>query len=313
MKTLAFFNPKSRFGKTTLVYHLAWMLADKGIDTLVLDLDPQATLTSLFLPEERLAQLWRAGDSPDTISGAIAARMRGEVAPLPVEQIADHLTLGVGDPNLACFESAFAEDWLTLNAGGAVMTAFHQLIARTPHTVVLLDLGGNLGAINRAALLAADQIMTPLVAERFAPFALQQIGASLEMWRTEWQKRLLLCSADTRANAPQGKMQPSGYMVIQRNVRDRWLEKLPAAYQTAMYGEANNAPLLADDPHKLASLRYEYSLIQLATEARKPMFFLKSADGAVGSSQEAVRSCYQDFEQLAAKIAANAGIAFPNS
>lgn len=313
MKTLAFFNPKSRFGKTTLVYHLAWMLADKGIYTLVLDLDPQATLTALFLPEERLAKLWQAGDAPDTISGAIAARMRGEITPLPVVEIADHLTLVAGDPNLARFESVFAEDWLTHAAGGAATTALHQLIMRTPHTVVLMDLGGNLGAINRAALLAADQIMTPLVADRFAPLALQQVGASLATWRTDWQKNVLLCAEHVRANAPQGKMQPSGYMVIQRSVRDRWLEKLPAAYQTAMYGETNDVPAIADDPYQLAALRYEYSLIQLATEARKPMFFLKSADGAVGSSQEAVRSCYQDFEQLAAKIAANAGIAFPHS
>ena len=37
MKTIAFFNNKGGVGKTTLVYHLAWMYAD---------LDPQANLTA---------------------------------------------------------------------------------------------------------------------------------------------------------------------------------------------------------------------------------------------------------------------------
>lgn len=31
MKTISFFNNKGGVGKTTLVYHLAWMLADMGM------------------------------------------------------------------------------------------------------------------------------------------------------------------------------------------------------------------------------------------------------------------------------------------
>jgi hypothetical protein len=50
----------------------------------------------------------------------------------------------------------------------------------------------------------------------------------------------------------------------------------------------------------------------MAMEANKPMFFLKSAEGAIGAHLEAVASCYKDFEALAVKIAANADIAFPN-
>ncbi len=48
----------------------------------------------------------------------------------------------------------------------------------------------------------------------------------------------------------------------------------------------------------------------MAMEARKPIFFLKSADGAIGAHIEAVRSCYTDFQNLAVEIAAAAGIAF---
>jgi chromosome partitioning protein len=47
MKTLAFFNNKGGVGKTTLVYHLAWMFAELGLSVLAADLDPQANLTSM--------------------------------------------------------------------------------------------------------------------------------------------------------------------------------------------------------------------------------------------------------------------------
>ena len=39
MKTIAFFNNKGGVGKTTLLYHLAWMYSELGIRTVALDLD----------------------------------------------------------------------------------------------------------------------------------------------------------------------------------------------------------------------------------------------------------------------------------
>ena len=58
MKTIAFFNNKGGVGKTSLVYHLSWMYADLGLSVVAADLDPQANLTSMFLGDERLEQLW---------------------------------------------------------------------------------------------------------------------------------------------------------------------------------------------------------------------------------------------------------------
>ena len=57
-----------------------------------------------------------------------------------------------------------------------------------------------------------------------------------------------------------------------------------------------------DDPQCLALLRHYKSLIPLAQEARKPVFLLKSADGAIGSHAASVNQAYEDFEALARKI-----------
>ncbi|AUX37252.1 MULTISPECIES: hypothetical protein [Sorangium] len=45
----------------------------------------------------------------------------------------------------------------------------------------------------------------------------------------------------------------------------------------------------------------------MAQEARKPMFLLTPADGAIGSNAVAVQDCRRDFEALAHRIAAAAG------
>ena len=77
MKTIAFFNNKGGVGKTTLVYHLAWMYAELGYSVVAVDLDPQANLTTVFLDEDRLEQLWPDGAHPDSILGAVSPILRG--------------------------------------------------------------------------------------------------------------------------------------------------------------------------------------------------------------------------------------------
>lgn len=62
MNTVAFFNHKGRVGASRAIYHLAWMFADMGKRVLVADLDPQANVTSMFLPEAELEELWDPDD-----------------------------------------------------------------------------------------------------------------------------------------------------------------------------------------------------------------------------------------------------------
>jgi chromosome partitioning protein len=37
---IAFFNNKGGVGKTSMVYHVSWMLADRGFRVIAADLDP---------------------------------------------------------------------------------------------------------------------------------------------------------------------------------------------------------------------------------------------------------------------------------
>ena len=49
----------------------------------------------------------------------------------------------------------------------------------------------------------------------------------------------------------------------------------------------------------------------LARNARKPMFFLQPADGAIGGHAQAVQTCYSNFRALAQEIAKRADVALP--
>ena len=113
MKTIAFFNNKGGVGKTTLVYHLAWMYAELGYSVVAVDLDPQASLTTVFLDEDRLEQLWPDGAHPDSVLGAVSPILRGlgDIREPHVEPVADNLGLVVGDLGLSGFEAKLSAAW----------------------------------------------------------------------------------------------------------------------------------------------------------------------------------------------------------
>ena len=327
MKTIAFFNNKGGVGKTSLVYHLAWMFADRGVKTLAVDLDPQANLTSMFLSEERLEELWPDGEHPDTVYGAIRPILRGvgDIAEPHIEIITDKLGLIPGDLGLSRFEDKLSDAWPRCQLGDEssfrTMTAFHRLVQHgvaQGAELVLVDVGPNLGAINRSALIASDQVCLPLAPDLFSLQGLKNLGPTVNEWREVWKELLKKAPADVPM--PKGAMQPIGYIVMQHGILNsrpvkayqRWLDKIPYTYRESVLIEfpTSNVPAVNDDPYMLALLKHYRSLMPMAMEANKPIFFLKSADGAIGSHQEAVTSCYTDFKRLASKIAANAGIAF---
>jgi cellulose biosynthesis protein BcsQ len=279
----------------------------------------------MFIDEKRLEELWPDDDHPDTIYGAIRPILRGvgDVTEPHVEEITSSLGLVPGDLGLSRFEDKLSDAWPRCHnrdeSAFRTMTAFHRLIekaAAKEAELVLIDVGPNLGAINRAALIASDQVVLPLAPDLFSLQGLKNLGPTLREWRAVWND--LLAKAPVDLSIPKGSMQPAGYIVMQHGIRDsrpakayqRWMERIPGVYRSAVLDEPGSVtPAVAQDPYNLAMLKHYRSLMSLAMEARKPIFFLKPADGAIGAHTEAVKDCYGDFLALAKRIASNAGIA----
>ncbi len=322
MKTIAFFNNKGGVGKTSLVYHLAWMLSEMEYRVIAADLDPQANLSGMFLDENNLAELWQNTEKKKNINEDIAPLFEGigDISTEPhIEQIEERIGLLVGDLALSKREDELSEQWpKCLNRekrAFRVITAFARLIASASDKFqadfVLVDVGPNLGAINRAALIASEHVVIPLAPDLFSIQGLRNVGPTLRDWREDWKDRLNRKPEDLDIALPKGNMKPLGYIVMRHSVRldrpvqafQRWIAKIPSEYRKfVLRQDHSESPAIEADERLLAHLKDYRSLMPMAQEAIKPMFMLKPADGAIGSHLNAVSDCYDDFHSLAKKI-----------
>ena len=326
MKTLAFFNNKGGVGKTSLVYHLAWMFSELGYRVLAADLDPQANLTSISVDDDRLLQIWQNSPRP-TVYSSLAPLKKGigEVSLQGLEAVSSRIALIVGDLELSSFEDDLSANWSRCldrdERAFRVTSAFSRIIDQADERhradIGLIDVGPNLGAINRAALIAADYVVIPAAPDLFSVQGLENVGPRLMTWRDEWRERLDKAPKGLEIHLPSGQMNPIGYVVSRHSVREgrqvkafkNWLDRLPGIYREKVENGPTPVGLNIDsDDRCLAQLKDYRSLMPMAQEARRPMFLLKPADGAIGGHQGAVRQCYEDFKALAESIASRVSL-----
>lgn len=322
MISIAFFNNKGGVGKTSLVYHTAWMFAQLGYRPLAVDLDPQSNLSIMALDEDRLEVLWPDDEHPETLFGAVQPLFggTGDVRQAHIEDLSDALGLLVGDLALSRIEDDLSTEWPRCLEGRErafrVTTAFWRVIKEAAERhradMVLIDVGPNLGAINRAALVAANHVVVPVAPDLFSLQGLKNLGPTLRQWRDTWLQALAKVPASI-AETPSGEMAPIGYVLMQHAERlgrptkayAKWQQRLPSAYRDSVLGENAEQPrgALSVDPHQIQRIKHYRSLMPMAMESRKPMFALKPADGAIGAHQTNVQQCYDDFQSLAEEVA----------
>jgi len=326
--TLTFFNNKGGVGKTTLVYHLSWMFSELGVRTLVVDCDPQANLTAALMKDELLIDLFAEPlTKPETrtMFDAVAPLLdgTGDIAGIQTQSLSKNLHLLAGDLSLSTFEDDLSLQWTQALGDSSnrrammVQSAFWRIAQKSASGIgaqlIIFDVGPNLGAINRSVLIGTDYVVVPLAADLFSIQGLRNLGPSLVRWKQGWHQRLKLLQANPLPQAlPTGDTQPIGYVAMQHQERlsrpvkayGAWLERMPREYRSSLSLPEAIAHFasIKEDPQCLALLRHYKSLIPMAQEARKPVFLLKSADGAIGSHAASVNQAYEDFEALARKI-----------
>jgi len=328
MKSIVFFNNKGGVGKTSLVYHVAWMLSELGLCVVMADLDPQANLTSMSLTDERLEQIWSQSPRPTIYSTVAPLLVRGTgdiLDQTPCYELSESLFLIIGDLALANVEDELSKRWPECSDGREaafrVTSAFDRAIrnvgVRFKADVILVDIGPNLGAINRCSLIASDYVVVPMAPDLFSIQGLENMGPKLREWREQWRERKAKAPADMDFSLASGQMQPIGYVVSRHSVLaggavmafQRWLDKAPSTYARCVLNiEPDPKITVETDPNRLAQLKDYRSLMPMAQERRKPIFKLRAADGAIGGHQQAVSDAYGDFERLAKKIVKRAGI-----
>lgn len=143
MKILAVSNQKGGVGKTTTAAALAALLSQQGRGVHMIDMDPQASLTSTFGQADQQGLLYQALET------------RG---PLPVVQIADNLTLTPSSIDLASGEMRFVAQ-----AGREYL--LRTCLQKTPlpaGTTVIIDSPPSLGVLSTNTLAAATAVLIVL-------------------------------------------------------------------------------------------------------------------------------------------------------
>ena len=166
-------------------------------------------------------------------------------------------------------------------------------------------------------MIASDYVIIPLVPDLFSLQGLANVGRFLHNWRKDWKNSLQRAEAKS-TDYPSGDMQPIGYIILQHRERQsrlvvshqRWADKIPTTYAKHLMMQANGHHDPDNDPNPIATVRNHHSLMALSHEARKPVFELKPADGAIGSHNRVVVEAEGTYYDLSDVIANRIGLKF---
>lgn len=249
-------NQKGGVGKTTTAVNLAAALARKGMQVLVIDLDPQGNASTALGVEHH--------------SGVISSYevMMGEAT------MAEAVKPSTEHQNLVCLPAtidlAGAEIDLVAREGREriLANALAAYAATRSHRLdyVFIDSPPSLGLLTVNALTAATEVLVPIQCEYYALEGVTQLVSNIERIKSALNPSLVVSSIlltmfDNRTNlsadvsAEVKKYFPSQTFttVIPRSVR---LSEAPSFGQTA----------ISYDPKNSGSLAYQEAAIELAQQ-----------------------------------------------
>jgi len=170
-------NLKGGVGKTTLTAHLARALAAEGYRVLLVDLDLQGSLSSLFIPTLELSRLAKSGAKfLQNLIAPAAGSKPGKLLEhtLPVPQLGKHSRILPTTDKLGYAELSQTVQWLLRVGSKAkqwngrrdgrmiLRKALHRPAVYRKFDVVLMDCPPIINLCCANALAASDYVLTPV-------------------------------------------------------------------------------------------------------------------------------------------------------
>ncbi len=164
-RVIAVANQKGGVGKTTTTVNLGAALAERGRAVLVLDLDPQASLTLALDQPPAPATDPAAPETELTIRDVILRAMRGEAQPFTgvIRSTRSGLDLVPASVELSAIEMDLAREPLGVFALKDALEALPSA-----YDYALIDCPPSLGILTTNALAAAAGVVIPLQADYLA-------------------------------------------------------------------------------------------------------------------------------------------------
>ena len=159
MKILAIANQKGGTGKTSTTVHLGAALVRAGMHVLLVDLDPQASLTAYFL------------DPADQAATVYNLLMEGTA--LPPLPLGEAIRLLPANIDLAAAE-------VLLPAKTNHEKRLSRFLRAYTYDYCLIDCPPSLGVLTRNALTAADAVLIPVATEKMAERTVKLILSTID-------------------------------------------------------------------------------------------------------------------------------------
>lgn len=323
MNIITVFNNKGGVGKTTYLYHIANLLADKGKKVLMVDGDSQCNLTAYTLADTQIARAWAAnGNSIYRVIEAVSSGT-GDIKKRKPTKVNDNLHIIPGDIDLSTFEDRLGATWDSAGISELsfrTQVALYRYIILCAHNLqsdfVLIDLGPNLGALNRALLGGSDYFITPLSPDLFSIRGTENLGNKLATWHEEWENILrkwrVKGSIASEIAMPNGKPKFFGYVMQQHNIRrtksgmtkgwELFGEQVDSAVRTNIVDKlAPLSQVVLREAYMLAKIPNLHSLIPYSQHALKPIYKCTYKDGLRGehiSTAKDSKELYDDIINL---------------
>lgn len=195
---LSIFNHKGGVGKTTLTVNLAFALAAKGYQVLLVDSDPQCNLTSYLIEDAVVNDLLDHSDNEEgkTVWSALkpVVEATGQARGLQPIAVGNGIHLIPGDVRLAEFEAELGTLWSEcfqrkvrgFRGTSSLSTVVNTVASALNADVILYDTGPNIGPLNRIILLDCDYFMVPAACDLFSVRAIKTLGHTLSSWISDW-------------------------------------------------------------------------------------------------------------------------------
>ena len=310
-KRLVLFNHKGGVSKTTTVYNVGWMLAERGHRVLLVDADPQCNLSSLILGDDFDAYYLDNVTRLQNIKDGVAPAFTGKPTPIqpvvcrsPARQprvylLAGHATLSEFDASLTFAQTSNALATLQNLPG-----AFHELIRQVEESnqieYTVIDLNPGLSAINQNLFLNSDFFLVPTNPDPFSIMALQTLESIFPRWAS-WKASNEAAFQDSAYPLRSGMPKFVGTVVQRFNVRrgraaTPYLDNIAEikdVIQSRVYPALRNAGLTLADADYPDALRNDGfcleeipdfgALLPRSHEAGVPVFALREDElGATG-------------------------------